>query len=659
MSENQSLSSHGFTVLYRLSPASTVVTPSPVALEQLVAAGLAELSDKPDGKLDDIRVTRGGYMAEFLPLQLPTRQMTVLTARQGPVTTKVQTGGKHFGKFDDYGGYFERTNFVGIFLVKVGPVVQEETAATSNLALSSGQARADVSISFTPTVTPKEKLPKPSPTADRKKQLYRSLFDEDEEADSATDSSFKENTKMRRKKSQENKDTSRGDNSREERHSRQSKQELLTDHKSIGQRHDVPVEPYSPSRHSQFTESDEITAPSYQPTAKTNKKLVKIVEYVPEYVPASSYSQGGPVGNNDAVKEYVPTKLSKISASLGRIPKISAYVPQPTQSAPIDGQACPTYKPGALRRVAGGPAAETSADEYEPAMPPGQYHHFAYKPSTQRSSRRPDDDDNPNGSLSSLYEPTGGESGSVMLEYHPSRILKPVKDVDPDEHVKLRSRRSNLSSSPSPLPETTTAPKRKDTESAGRTVRQQSFHPCQRIGGVPEKCLMPEECFDWCSGILQDRFVPQQPDGCYIVSDEQSEFDSQIRNAGNVRNLEDDHIRFVFYRLENHLLDIPRGNPNDFHKLFMADHRDVLRFTLPIKAFKQCQQTLVRNLLSDNFSARRGFDIQYAILVLMPEVLIHLHMAVHGSSYADSWKVLDPGVYNWPAVLNLIKGSTF
>lgn len=54
----------------------------------------------------------------------------------------------------------------------------------------------------------------------------------------------------------------------------------------------------------------------------------------------------------------------------------------------IDGQACPTYKPGALRRVAGGPAAETSADEYEPAMPPGQYHHFAYKPSTQRSSRR-------------------------------------------------------------------------------------------------------------------------------------------------------------------------------------------------------------------------------------------------------------------------------
>lgn len=32
------------------------VTPSPVALEQLVAAGLAELSDKPDGKLDDIRV---------------------------------------------------------------------------------------------------------------------------------------------------------------------------------------------------------------------------------------------------------------------------------------------------------------------------------------------------------------------------------------------------------------------------------------------------------------------------------------------------------------------------------------------------------------------------------------------------------------------------
>lgn len=73
-----------------------------------------------------------------------------------------------------------QTNFVGIFLVKVGPVVQEETAATSNLALSSGQARADVSISFTPTVTPKEKLPKPSPTADRKKQLYRSLFDEDE-----------------------------------------------------------------------------------------------------------------------------------------------------------------------------------------------------------------------------------------------------------------------------------------------------------------------------------------------------------------------------------------------------------------------------------------------------------------------------------------------
>lgn len=52
-------------------------------------------------------------MAEFLPLQLPTRQMTVLTARQGPVTTKVQTGGKHFGKFDDYGGYFERV--CGIF----------------------------------------------------------------------------------------------------------------------------------------------------------------------------------------------------------------------------------------------------------------------------------------------------------------------------------------------------------------------------------------------------------------------------------------------------------------------------------------------------------------------------------------------------------------
>lgn len=54
------------------------------------------------------QVTREGYKAQFMPLQLPSCQITVLTTRHGPIKTKPQTEEKLYGKFDDYGGYFER-----------------------------------------------------------------------------------------------------------------------------------------------------------------------------------------------------------------------------------------------------------------------------------------------------------------------------------------------------------------------------------------------------------------------------------------------------------------------------------------------------------------------------------------------------------------------
>ncbi|OQR77624.1 hypothetical protein BIW11_06960 [Tropilaelaps mercedesae] len=470
LEETLSLSSHGFSVLYRLSPTSTVeVKPSASMLEQLVVAGLAELSDQPDGKLDDIRVTRHGYMAQFLPQQLSSCQITVLTTRQGPIMTKAQADEKHFGMFNDYGGYFERANFVGIFLVHVGLAEPEEPMKSLSFAGRPEKAQTGLSLSL--TATPQaDRVSKVVPAADRKKQLYRSLFDEDEELDSAIDSNSKENAKT------------------------STLFALCDDHV---QRHDHSVEPYSPPNRSHPAEVDDGTAPSYCPATNLSKRAAKTAEYVPEYVASNSDAKNVSTGWDlrPSPVEYVPTKLSKKTTSIGRIPRNSAYVPQPAKSFGCEGQTALRYQQHA-RRTAIATIAETSPEEYEPTLRPGQ-HHPAYRPSVKRSNDRYGGMDR-DGSSTSVYEPTGGESNSITLKYYPSRISRKVEGCESGERLELRPRKRSSASLPSTGPKLAASLKRSDIEMESQISKQQrqqlpapSYHPRQRIEGPPEEYLMP------------------------------------------------------------------------------------------------------------------------------------------------------------------------
>lgn len=175
-------------------------------------------------------------------------------------------------------------------------------------------------------------------------------------------------------------------------------------------------------------------------------------------------------------------------------------------------------------------------------------------------------------------------------------------------------------------------------------LRLKRSYYTQKMADAPAKCLLPDDRFRRLNGLITDRYIERDDEGNYSVHPEQHLFDGQIEAVHDVSELTDDHIRYLFFCIEDQLRAIAGEGKSLRHRLFMADRGDVLNFAMPFMEFTDSQRTLIRNLCQDHLRIKSGFNDFYLMQVLIPEACIRIHMAVHGTTFEISDKALDPGL---------------
>ncbi|XP_003745620.2 uncharacterized protein LOC100899853 [Galendromus occidentalis] len=341
---------------------------------------------------------------------------------------------------------------------------------------------------------------------------------------------------------------------------------------------------YSPSKIDRRANGAEHAA-GYVPTVK--EKRIAITRGAEQYVPSKTASS--------MKATYVPTEINTKSASRTlKISKTATYKPSRKQSPEVN-----EYVP------AGGTSEATSGVSYKPTMK-----------RTNRLGASPDT----KAKHDEAYEPSGVTDSK--LQYRPSQIttLTSQNTFSPEPPLQLRTvRRKRTEASP----EKTDAQKRLRHNKAS----------------APEKCLMSDLMFGWTKE-NQDRIDKKS------YSDKEiSLLEAEISRLRSLKSLTESHIRYLFYKLEHEIPLVAVGEPlRQRHVLFMNEQSALLDNAIPITAVSPTQLDLIRKLCMDHFNQEHGFNILYVVRVLLPEVIIRMHMLVHGTSYEESDKQTDIGL---------------
>ncbi|CAC5380429.1 unnamed protein product [Mytilus coruscus] len=128
---------------------------------------------------------------------------------------------------------------------------------------------------------------------------------------------------------------------------------------------------------------------------------------------------------------------------------------------------------------------------------------------------------------------------------------------------------------------------------------------------------------------------------CFILSVDKSgnDIDSKIKNSGTVCNLTEDQLKYLVLKNKMYLKSIFQGNTESWRHLDYKKggrSRKLLNHQVHLGLFTEEQQDIVMETLMSIFCKKHHKYLEYVMKVLLPEMLIKIHMAVHSVSHRES-----------------------